>query len=458
MNLNPTMHYNFAVDKTLQPRRGPLPVLTRATAATYRDSDTLIKSAATGVERYEHDVNGVCRGYLPEKTKTNILLYNTDFGTTWTPGSNAVINTDQSAGPGGAATMDQLIDDNGGGSGVIAVTQNGKTVEVNQIYCMSCFVKADGSDQVRFDFANNVGVNTQFFDLTDGSIGASGANILRAGTLDYGDGVYRCWATFTADAVDTTGNFEIDVAEGGTISLPRDGTSSIFLWGAQLEKSRFPSSVIFTEGTTATRNTDQLYSSDVSWLNEDGTGSWFMHALFSGGAEGGGTLNDFGLVQCSSNSTTQRLPHYINNGGITMTFTNGGYTGNPMTCGGAVTSPLEEFKVATRFFQDNAAHFNGGTKISADLTCDTTKSWSFTKLWIGEATLSSPANWEAPIAELAYMPDELDDDTLAALSAGTLQLPTSQAYIAITRRTAEQMNVKQRMPKPRNSLRGSFGD
>ena len=46
---------------------------TRASAsATYFDSDLLLKTALTNVERYDHDpLTGACLGYLSERASTN---------------------------------------------------------------------------------------------------------------------------------------------------------------------------------------------------------------------------------------------------------------------------------------------------------------------------------------------------------------------------------------------------
>lgn len=73
--LNPdglSLDLQFAADKTLTARKGPTPVFTRATNATFIGSNGLIQSAAINVARFDHDpVTLVCKGLLLEEQRTN---------------------------------------------------------------------------------------------------------------------------------------------------------------------------------------------------------------------------------------------------------------------------------------------------------------------------------------------------------------------------------------------------
>jgi hypothetical protein len=76
--LNPdglSLDLQFAADKTLTARKGPTPVFTRASTATFVGSNGLIQTAATNIPRFDHDpVTLACRGLLIEESRTNIVF------------------------------------------------------------------------------------------------------------------------------------------------------------------------------------------------------------------------------------------------------------------------------------------------------------------------------------------------------------------------------------------------
>ena len=94
--LNPdglALDLQFATDKTLTARKGPTPVFTRASTATFVGSNGLIQSAAINAARFDHDpVTLVCKGLLIEEARTN-LVFPSDVLTTQTRAVTAVAHT-----------------------------------------------------------------------------------------------------------------------------------------------------------------------------------------------------------------------------------------------------------------------------------------------------------------------------------------------------------------------------
>jgi hypothetical protein len=95
-SLNPdglSLDLQFATDKTLTARKGPTPVFTRASTATFVGSDGLIQSAAINAARFDHDpVTLACKGLLMEESRTN-LVFPSDTLTTQTRTVTAVAHT-----------------------------------------------------------------------------------------------------------------------------------------------------------------------------------------------------------------------------------------------------------------------------------------------------------------------------------------------------------------------------
>jgi hypothetical protein len=187
--------------------------------------------------------------------RTNNILRSEVFNVTWGQ-SNSTVNADATSGPPKFApgTADRLIDDNGGGSAVVILTQN-FTVSTSTQYTISVWAKADGLDWLSLEVTNIAAQTIEaYFDLTNGVIGATtGADNDSEAIEAHPYGWYRCSVTFTTDVADAAGTVILGVAEADNDKIvDRDNTSSIFLFGAQLENGSTTTPYIVTAGGTVT--------------------------------------------------------------------------------------------------------------------------------------------------------------------------------------------------------------
>jgi len=93
------------------------------------------------------------------------------------------------------------------------------------------------------------------FDLSAGTTGGPNNDHDSAGIESIGNGWYRCWVVWDS-TTDLVGEIRIHVADGGSATVDRDGTSSILVWGAQVEAGSFPTTYIPTTSAAVTRNAD----------------------------------------------------------------------------------------------------------------------------------------------------------------------------------------------------------
>ncbi len=231
------------------------------TVGEYIPTTSVINSAP----RFDHNpTTGESLGLLVEEQRTNLLLQSENFGTTWSAngllafGSGSTLNA--IGAPDGATTAD-------------LITENTATAQhnVNQTIAtigqktFSVFAKqGPGSRLLRLiDFNATDGAQGEtYFNLSTGII-ASGTGTIRA----FPNGWYRCSITTTTTVTST---YFISISSGnGVFFYTGDGTSGIYIWGAQLEAGAFPTSYIPTTTATVTR------SADVASITGANFSSWY---------------------------------------------------------------------------------------------------------------------------------------------------------------------------------------
>jgi hypothetical protein len=189
-----------------------------------------------------------------------LLLQSENFGTTWTTtgllafGSGSTLNA--TVAPDGQTTAD-LLTENSSTSEHRVETANISWV-ANTTYTLTIFAKANG--RTRMDIfgvggGNFTGGRNASFNLSTGAVittdGAVASIEARANAW------YRIRMTFTASAAPSASQLFIRFLDNSSnFSYTGDGTSGIFLWGAQLEAGACPTSYIPTTTATVTRAVD----------------------------------------------------------------------------------------------------------------------------------------------------------------------------------------------------------
>jgi hypothetical protein len=233
-----------------------------ATMGEYVPTGASINSAP----RITHDpVTLECLGFLPEEQKANLTPRSEEFNdATWVK-ARASITANAAASPSGAITADKLVEDNTANNTHVAVQV---FTFAATTYTLSIFAKAAERSWVRlfaFDGVTNFGC---YFNLSAGTVGTAVASTGFISPL--ANGWFRCVMTFTAAA--GTGTYAARLATGdGADVYTGDGTSGLFVWGAQLEVGGL-TSYIPTAGSSVVRAADAVSITGAnfsSWYRQD---------------------------------------------------------------------------------------------------------------------------------------------------------------------------------------------
>ena len=218
-SIKPSLLLDFANTKALDPRI----TFTRSTTATYYD------------------------GVTTAKAEENLLTYSEQFDNAAWAKTNATVTANATTAPDGTTTADTI-----NGSAGSAYILEALTVTSGITYTFSVYAKANTTNFLQIaggssGFGTGVWAN---FDLSGGTVGTTGA-LTTASIQSIGSGWYRCVITGTATASISPGNIFalIPVESSSATRFPTNaGTTSIYVWGAQLEQRS--SATAYTATTT----------------------------------------------------------------------------------------------------------------------------------------------------------------------------------------------------------------
>lgn len=156
----------------------------------------------------------------------NLLTYSEQFDNAVWLKSNATVTANAAAAPDGALTADKLVEDTNTGNHVL---QSAAVTLAAVPTTFSVFVKENGRGWVAFRIQ---GVTRAYFNIATGVVGTVDASSTAA-IASIGNNWYRCSITLTPSAGAANVFIRLATADG-VDSYTGDGTSGIYLWGAQL--------------------------------------------------------------------------------------------------------------------------------------------------------------------------------------------------------------------------------
>ena len=237
-----------------------------ATVGEYIPTTSTINSAP----RFDHNpTTGESLGLLVEEARTNLLLRSEEFdNASWIKAASSV-SANAIASPFGTTTADKLIEDS-----TLAQHYDWQLISVTAgtSYTISSYVKAAERSEVYLSLStfNSAFLSDtdSYFNLSSGTIRATGPNAT-ARISSAGNGWYRCSVSGTAQTTTFAIINAAATSNGTTFFYTGNGTSGIYVWGAQLEAGAFPTSYIPTTTATVTR------AADVASITGTNFSSWY---------------------------------------------------------------------------------------------------------------------------------------------------------------------------------------
>jgi len=218
---------------------------TRASQGYYTNADGTLTLFGSGALRRGD------RGVLIEGARTNLLARSQEFDNAAWSQTSSTITADAATAPDGTLTADFLVENTASGLHGLAVS----VAVTATAHSFSFFLKPNGRNWVRIGNGSD-GQNVSFGLTGSGTVSTAGGGA--SGLISaLANGWYRCTVIHTP-TVSAGRTYQIFMATSdGGVSYTGDGTSGIFIWGAQLEAA-FPSSYIPTTTTSVLRSADVL--------------------------------------------------------------------------------------------------------------------------------------------------------------------------------------------------------
>ena len=327
---------------------------TRNTVATRVNESGLIEEVASNVPRLDYS-DGTCPSLLLENSSTNLMTYSEDFSNAyWIKSGSSV--TSGFASPDGTANAFKLTEDTS--AGVHGLTSDVSGLTIGNTYTISIYAKAGGNNYMymRFRYAGNTDV---MFDLANGTIGVTGSAVLSQSINLMANGYYKC--TITALAGTITEGFRVYNSSNGTdVSYAGDGTSGVYIYGAQLEQNSYSTSYIKTVGTAQTRVADTATDAGNSTVINSTEGVLYaeISALANDGTNRRISLNDSSdnnrINFMYTSALNQIVCNYKSNGITRVSLNNSSYD----------TTLLN--KIAFKWKQEDFSLWINGTEVAVD--------------------------------------------------------------------------------------------
>ena len=229
----------------------------RATTATRVNSLGLIENVGLNVPRLDYS-NGSCPSILVEPQRTNLILQSNTFSNASWGKLNTTVTSNAIVSPDGTTNASKLVAINPTGNNYI--NQTAANIAGNTTFT----IYAKQGEYNGILLYNNT-INTgRIFNLNNGTLGSVvGLAPINSIIESVGNDWYRVTLITNSTA---SNEFRVYIANNNAFGNLGNGTSGIFVYGAQLEAGSYATSYIPTVASIQTRNGDVISKTGISSL------------------------------------------------------------------------------------------------------------------------------------------------------------------------------------------------
>lgn len=383
----------------------PRITFSRGSTATFVGSNGLIQTAAINTPRFDYDpVTLAPKGLLIEEQRTNLTTYSDQFdNAAWTK-TRSTVSANATTAPDGTTSADKLVEDTTATSTHFVSRTSSIVISASTAYSGTVFIKSAERTIARLRIIIGGSAFAAETNLTTGAISAVAGEVPTSfSATSYGNGWWRIVVSGTSGA-GTSGDIIIQLCNAaGSNSYTGDGTSGLFIWGAQLEAGAFATSYIPTVAAQVTRSADAASMTGTnfsSWFN--GTAGTF--AINFDAFDRNGTI-----ATVSDGTSSNRFVNYPANS-TQLDIITGGV--NQGSLGGGAISLNTATKLAYAYATNDAALSLSGGAVVTDTSLTLP---SVNQMRLG-ASSGGGALLNGHIQTLTYYNSRLSNTQLQALT------------------------------------------
>lgn len=229
--------------------------------ATRTNSSGYVEVMAADTPRFDFNAATLaCKGLLIEEARTNLFLYSQDFSQASWAKTNATVTSNAITSPSNSNDGFKLVET--ADTGNHQTTQSPVFTNLTN-YAFSCYAKAGERTKIRLHWNGTTTALKADVDLTTGQV-LSGTDVT---VQDAGNGWWRISKVAQRSSANALCIAILD--SSGAVSYTGDGTSGLYIWGAQFELGSFATSYIPTTSAALTRN------ADVATMTGTNFSDWF---------------------------------------------------------------------------------------------------------------------------------------------------------------------------------------